>query len=136
MWSRSNHEVTCQITAVLIDDQCVPARIELGYTSSDAYAVRLHLLSPRPCTAPEDWEVARELLAEGVDQPAGLGAVRVRPLTRDWITLDLADSHGTVILVVATGDLRAFLGQTYRLVPAGEEAATFNWDDALRQIVR
>ncbi|WP_161789819.1 SsgA family sporulation/cell division regulator [Streptacidiphilus neutrinimicus] len=119
-----------------IDDHCVPARIELDYTSSNAYAVSLHLVSPRPCTAPECWEFARDLLAEGITQPAGLGAVRVRPLTQDWITLDLVDAHGSAILVIATDDMRAFLGQTYRLVPPGQESFTLDWDDALRQLTR
>jgi hypothetical protein len=136
MWSRSKHQVRCQITAVLISGQCVPARMELGYDTRDAYAVRLHLASPRPCTAPDRWEIARELLAEGIDQPAGLGAVRIRPLTREWITLDLDSCHGSTILVIATDDLRAFLAQTYRLIPSGAEATTLDWDDALRQLAR
>lgn len=72
-----------------------------------------------------EWTFSRELLVEGLDGPAGVGDVRLWP-SRTQVLLELSgvnDRGGPqqVAYRLSRASLRAFLGVTFTLVPAGCE---------------
>lgn len=72
-----------------------------------------------------EWTLSRELLVEGLDGPAGVGDVRLWPSrTRVLLELSGINDRGGVEQVayrLSRASLRAFLGVTFALVPAGSE---------------
>lgn len=72
-----------------------------------------------------EWTFSREMLVEGLDGPAGVGDVRLRPSrTRVLLQLSGINDHGgeeRATFGMSRASLRAFLGVTFALVPAGCE---------------
>jgi hypothetical protein len=80
------------------------------------------------------WRMARELLADGLAGPAGMGDVAVLPdlVYQGCVELVLSSPDGVIALRVPTRALRSFLRATWRQVPAGAEvqpADSFAPDD-------
>lgn len=100
--------------------ETVPAT--LHYDRADPFAVRIDF--PAPATlegADVSWAFARDLLADGVDEPAGLGDVRVRPYGYDRTVLEFHAPEGVAMVHIRTGELRRFLHRAQTLVPTGSE---------------
>jgi hypothetical protein len=76
------------------------------------------------------WLVARDLLAEGLYLPAGIGDVHVRPHQRDWETtvLVLNSQDGRAEFELDTDALSNFLQATYEHIPPGAEHMALDLD--------
>ena len=88
------------------------------YRSSDPYTVRLEFETP-----PDDpivWEFARDLLAAGLHDVAGLGDVLVWP-GRGRICLLLDSPDGSLRLSASRRDITALVAVLDRVVPFGSE---------------
>ncbi|MEU3370689.1 SsgA family sporulation/cell division regulator [Streptomyces sp. NPDC006711] len=114
--------------------------VELTYEAADPYAVRMtfHL----PGDAPVTWTFGRELLLDGINEPAGDGDVRIEPSEPD----ELCDVHiklqvgaDRALFRAGVAPLVAFLDRTDKLVPLGQEWALGEFDghleDALGRIL-
>ncbi|MER0446979.1 SsgA family sporulation/cell division regulator [Streptomyces sp. Edi4] len=114
--------------------------VELTYEATDPYAVRMtfHL----PGDAPVTWTFGRELLLDGINEPAGDGDVRIEPSEPD----ELCDVHiklqvgaDRALFRAGVAPLVAFLDRTDKLVPLGQEWALGEFDghleDALGRIL-
>ncbi|TQF01790.1 SsgA family sporulation/cell division regulator [Kitasatospora acidiphila] len=105
-----------------------PERIALrstwAYDSYDPLAVRVDFLMP--LGGPERWTFARELLAEGLDAPAGDGDVVLQPeADLDHVRMLLRGANGAAaVLWAAERALRDFLDRSYAHVPSGGEQCT------------
>ena len=67
------------------------------------------------------WSFARELLVTGLDEPAGIGDVRVWPWATprgDFVALALSSPDGNALFEVPRSVLVRFLRRTYVVVPA------------------
>ncbi|MBF9067186.1 SsgA family sporulation/cell division regulator [Streptacidiphilus fuscans] len=130
-------EVRRDLTGVIVSGHCMPARIELRYDAADAYAVGIRLMTKRqhPCLEAGSWLLARDLLREGLTHAVGDGDIRVRPITEDWLLLELGVAAGgpaePVMLIMAFPDVRGFLDATSDLVPYGTEDSTIDWQALL-----
>ena len=95
------------------------APVLLIWSKHDPYAVGLMF----PEADRVEWRMARELLAEGLAGPAGMGDVALLPdLTiKGWVEMVLSSPDGQIGLRMPTRALRAFLRATWRQVPAGAE---------------
>ena len=110
---------------------------KLLYDQVDPFAVRMTF--PAPTTlADEDvcWTFARELLASGLDSPAGDGDVRVSPYGYDRTVLELHALEGTAVIHVHSSEIRHFLQLTAALVPVGREHLHLDLDEELRELMR
>jgi Streptomyces sporulation and cell division protein, SsgA len=108
----------------------------LRFDPADPFAVTLTL---RPGSGPVAWTFARDLLAEGVEGPAGLGDVRIRPAIhegRQVVAVALCSPSGHADLELPRSKVTAFLGPTYQVVPAGTESDGIRWDAELRTLLR
>jgi Streptomyces sporulation and cell division protein, SsgA len=109
-----------------------------AYDAADPFAVRI--LFGHPATADADgvtWLVGRELLQAGLSRPAGEGDVRLWPAsaTADVLFLHLRAPSGEALFELSRAALAAFLRETERLVPAGEEPAALDLDDELAMLL-
>ncbi|MFI7707582.1 SsgA family sporulation/cell division regulator [Nonomuraea sp. NPDC049480] len=94
----------------------------LVYQKSDPFAVKL--LVPSHATGKVAEVVfARGLLIDGVDGPAGDGAVRVEPhiVDRDYTTLTLPLTRDGKEFFTERAPLLDFVTETCALVPSGRE---------------
>lgn len=127
----------------------VRLRTLLQYRSDDPLAVRMFFPAEyaldEPADAPAaadqgggadiEWVFARQLLAAGLEAPAGLGDVRVRPAAGRRTTVELHTPEGAALLRFDTGELRHFLWRSHLAVPEGQEHLHLDADRALAELL-
>ncbi|MFF2851138.1 SsgA family sporulation/cell division regulator [Streptomyces sp. NPDC058001] len=132
----------------LVIEQAVEARLvaaaprmptipaTLRYDSRDPFAVRMTFPAPSTLEGVEVcWTFARELLATGLDEPAGDGDVRVRPYGYDRTVMEFHAPEGTAIVHIHSGELRRFLKRATALVPVGREHRQIDLDHDLAELM-
>ncbi|MFG2430989.1 SsgA family sporulation/cell division regulator [Streptomyces sp. NPDC048590] len=108
----------------------------LHYDRSDPFAVRMAFPGPATLEGTEvSWEFSRELLTTGMDTPAGIGDVRVRPFGYDRTVLEFHALEGIAMVHVRTAELRRFLARAQELVPVGDESSFLDLDDDLADLL-
>ncbi|MFD0369091.1 MULTISPECIES: SsgA family sporulation/cell division regulator [unclassified Streptomyces] len=108
----------------------------LRYDREDPYAVSMAFPPPATLEGVEvSWAFARELLAQGVDGPAGVGDVRVRPYGYDRTVVEFHAPEGVAMVHIRTSELRSFLERSQHLVPSGREHQYLDWDQDLAQLL-
>lgn len=103
----------------------VPVRATLRYQPADPYAVHVvfHAGIEDPA-ADVSWAFSRDLLAEGMLRPSGIGDVRVWPWEGsnvDSVALALSSPDGQALFEASRVIVEGFLERTYREVPLGTE---------------
>jgi hypothetical protein len=84
------------------------------------------------------WSFARELLFTGLDEPAGIGDVRVWPWNGprgDFVALALSSPDGNALFEVPRSVLVRFLRRTYSAVPRGHETDHLDVDNAVSRLL-
>ncbi|MFC8247889.1 SsgA family sporulation/cell division regulator [Streptomyces chartreusis] len=125
-------EVDCMMQLVVDPERVIPVSAHLSYHSWDPYSVHASF-SVKGCAA-VNWLFARDLLAEGMVRPSGLGDVRIWPGgagQSGLVCLELSSPEGRALLTVPVEVVAPWLGRTYHLVPAGFEAASLDLDSEL-----
>ncbi|MFF4592433.1 SsgA family sporulation/cell division regulator [Amycolatopsis sp. NPDC001319] len=106
--------------------------VTVTYRVSDPFAVELDV-PDGPISVV--WLLSRDLLADGLNAPAGIGDIEVTPATKDdavtWVTLHDPQSTGSCNLAFKRAELERFLDESDAMVPAGTEATRINWDREL-----
>ncbi|WP_175410892.1 SsgA family sporulation/cell division regulator [Streptomyces sp. TRM64462] len=109
----------------------------LRYDCGDPFAVRMAFPAPATLEGVEVvWEFSRDLLAAGLDAPAGCGDVRVRPYGGDRTVLEFHAPEGVAMVHVRSSDVRRFLQRSRHLVPAGCEHLFLDLDHDLAELLR
>ncbi|WP_051940844.1 SsgA family sporulation/cell division regulator [Phaeacidiphilus oryzae] len=106
--------------------------VVLRYRPADPFAFRM--LFPPDVGLNEratEWILSRELLAAGLNAPAGLGDVHIWPCGQHSTVVELSAAEGTARLAFVTEELRAFLRASYVAVPWGGESFHLDLDRAL-----
>lgn len=120
------------------DAPALPVPVSLRYDPADPYAVQVLFHPPSPGEEPVSWSFARELLATGLVEPAGLGDVRLWPCTsagRNLVALALSSPDGQALFEVPRSVLVRFLARSYALVPLGHEARHLDIDRAVHRLL-
>ena len=117
-----------------------PVLAHLSYDAADPFAVTVVFSHDGRVLA--RWRLDREMLAEGLLRPVGVGDVRLRPVsTGRWEELRMeffgdahADGgrHHAVVLAWAPG-IAAFLRETHEVVAPGREEVRV--DDFLAAVI-
>ena len=108
----------------------------LRYDLADPYAVVA--MFRRSSGEVIRWVFARDLLAQGLGEPAGVGDVRLRPFragAEAGVCIVLSSPDGEVVVRAAAGGLAEFLRATYLLCPAGTEGDHLDVDHELRALL-
>jgi hypothetical protein len=135
--SQPSVSIVCDVPALVSvsEDRRVPLPARLHYGREDPYAVRLLLGAPD--AGPVVWVFARELLAEGLRRPAGIGDVLVFPRHRclpDIMRVVLRSRAGAALIELPASKVSCFLADTDVLVPSGSESAYVDVDSGLAQL--
>ena len=118
----------------------VPLMASLYYTASDPYAIRIafHV----GLSEPVEWTFARELLARGTEEPAGMSDVKIWPSAESKsgipgriLNMELSSPSGLARFEVAAQGLAEFLRRTYQVVPEGDEAAYLDVETGLNDLL-
>lgn len=130
--------VSRTLTLDLIDASgaATPVQAELRYEAQDPYAVVAVFATE---TTQVRWVFARDLLSEGLYDPAGDGDVHVWPCLgargSAVVIIELCSPDGEAVLQAKSADVTEFLQRAYELVPAGEESGRVNMDVALAALL-
>ncbi|MFD8703515.1 SsgA family sporulation/cell division regulator [Kitasatospora sp. NPDC059648] len=136
-------EETVQARLILSTHRSARLRAVLSYLPEDPFAVRMAFPAEfslddaveGPSTEDIVWVFARRLLSSGLEVPAGVGDVHVRPAAGRRTMVELRAPEGTALLRFDTADLRRFLWRSRLLVPEGEEHLHLDADRALAQLL-
>ncbi len=96
----------------------VPEQTLWTYSAADPYAIHVILRGD------VHWDIARELLTDGLDKRAGLGDVQVWPWVSprgEFLALALSSPDGRALFEVPRSTVVRFLRRTYLAVPRGQE---------------
>ncbi|MCB5163997.1 SsgA family sporulation/cell division regulator [Streptomyces bambusae] len=127
--------VQARLVATAPKVESVP--VTLCYDRSDPFAVRMAFPAPATLEGIEvSWTFGRELLETGIDEPAGLGDVRVRPYGAGRTVIEFHAPEGMAIVLMDTADLEGFLERVAAVVPAGMEHLYVDMDADLAELLR
>jgi len=122
--------------------QCLDARgrsvdlpASFGYDPADPWAVCITFRGPKEEVS---WLVARELLVQGLTDPAGEGDIQLWPSIDDHgraaVVMELRSPDGHLATQLSTHELYRFLTRTQALVPTGTE--TMDLDLLVNELMR
>jgi hypothetical protein len=130
--------VTQSVTLELIDTTgaATPIEAELHYDPRDPYAVTTVFMTG---SSQVRWTFGRDLLAQGIYEPAGDGDVHVWPCLdsagRAVVILELCSPDGEALMQAKTGELSTFVERTSQVVEPGSESAHIDVDAAIDAIL-
>nr|WP_221472293.1 SsgA family sporulation/cell division regulator [Amycolatopsis umgeniensis] len=119
----------------MLNNSSTPVLSRLSFHVAEPYAVTVAFRTERGRWV--EWTFARELLAAGLTDPAGLGDVRVRPdLSEDeaMLTLEIESPDGYASFELEREDVESFLGSTFELVQLGSESEYFDVEALIEEI--
>lgn len=130
--------VTHPVRVDLIDATggATPIDAELVYDPRDPFAVTAVF---KPGAQDVVWTFGRELLTDGLFEPAGDGDVHVWPCLDDHghavVIIELCSPDGEALVQARTGDVQTFIDRMNALVPSVEAAGLVDVDAAIAQIL-
>ncbi len=124
------------LSLVVPEHGTVPLVASLYYSAEDPFAIRMsfHVGMDEPV----EWIFARDLLADGLEGPAGEGDVQVWPTDSrgaGLLNIALSSPFGEARFEAPLGDTAAFLQRTFQLIGAGQEAAYMDLDGELDELL-
>src|SRR5260370_36909618 len=122
---------------VVPEHGAVPLVASLYYSADGPYAIRMafHVGMDEPV----EWIFARNLLAEGMNEPAGDGDVRVWPAAAGnhrALNISLSSPFGQAHFEAPLNALAGFLLRTLQIIPAGQEGEFIDLDGELDNLLR
>lgn len=128
-------EAVSQNQFVTLNGSTAPVLSRLSYVATEPFAVNIAFRTDRGRWV--EWTFARELLVQGLSEPAGLGDVRVRPdLTdgEDLLILEIESPDGYALVELERDDAERFLDRAAEVVPLGTESDHFDIDAFIDEI--
>ena len=129
--------LTQSVTLELIDatGDSTPIEAELQYDPRDPYAMTTVFMTGHSQVR---WTFGRDLLAEGLFQPAGDGDVHVWPCLDSGghavVIIELCSPDGEALVQAKSGDLTSFVERMTKAVPPGAESEHLNVDATITAI--
>lgn len=103
-------------------DQQILIPVALRYGRADPLAVHIDFPSlVSPDGEDMTWSFARELLAQGLYEPVGIGDVYIWPCGPAYTIMEFRSHEGRAMAKFSTPVLRRFLLRSYTLVERGRE---------------
>jgi hypothetical protein len=124
------------LSLVVPEHGAVPLVASLYYSADDPYAIRMafHVGMDEPV----EWIFARDLLAVGLEGPAGEGDVQVWPGEEhgeEVLNLALSSPFGEAHFEAPLSATAEFLQRTFEVIPAGREIDFINLDSELDELL-
>lgn len=128
-------EVVEQHQFVTLNGFGTPVLSRWNYVAYDPYVVTLAFRSQYGEWI--DWSFARDLLITGLEEPAGIGDVRIRPdlaFSHEMLVIELESPDGYGIVEIRRDDVEKFLDATCRIVAPGTESELLDIDGFIAYI--
>lgn len=110
-----------------------PVSTRWSYDTDEPYAITVAFATDRGKWV--EWVFARDLLIEGVNEPAGEGDLRIAPdEDPDLLILEIFAPTGSAAFTLDRDDTESFLAHTLELVPEGAESTHFDIDRLLSEL--
>jgi hypothetical protein len=134
----SSTTVSAELALGLLDPDhgSVPVVASLYYSADDPYAIRV--VFEVGADEPVEWIFARDLLAVGMEGPAGQGDVQVWPADSDGhevLNVALSSPFGEARFEMPRSSTAAFLCRTYEVIAPGRETDYVDVDSALDELL-
>ena len=130
---RIDHEQVAVLLPTAGNAAVTPVTTRWAYDTTEPYALTVAFATDRGRWV--EWVFARDLLIDGLTEPAGDGDFRVAPDTDpDLVILEIIAPSGSAAFTLEREDVAAFLDRTLELVPAGTESAHFDVDRLLAEL--
>ncbi|GHF67403.1 hypothetical protein FHX82_003713 [Amycolatopsis bartoniae] len=107
-----------------------------SYVAREPYVVTLAFRTERGRWI--EWSFARDLLVDGLREPAGLGDVRVRPdlaYEHQLMVIELESPDGYAVVEMRREDVERFVESTCGVVPVGAESGLLDVDGFIAQVM-
>ncbi|MGW7044126.1 SsgA family sporulation/cell division regulator [Streptomyces avermitilis] len=125
------------VQLVVSHEMSLSMSMRLQYESSDPYSVRA-AFTVVGSDETVQWIIGRDLLADGLEGPAGEGDIRVWPAEEHGVCdlyILLNPPAGAALLKAPTQEIKAFLQETEAVVPRGAEPGHIDLDALLAHLV-
>jgi Streptomyces sporulation and cell division protein, SsgA len=124
------------LSLVVPEHGAVPLVASLCYSADDPYAIRMafHVGTDEPV----EWIFARDLLAVGLEGPAGEGDVQVWPTDdhgRELLNIALSSPFGEAHFEAPRTSTANFLSRTYEVIAPGHEGEFVDVDSELDELL-
>ena len=124
------------LSLVVPEHGAVPLVARLYYSAEDPYAIRMafHVGTDEPV----EWIFARDLLAVGIEGPAGEGDVQVWPGTERGagvLNIALSSPFGEAHFEAPLAETAEFLKRTFEVICAGREGDHIDLDAELDELL-
>jgi hypothetical protein len=124
------------LSLVVPEHGAVPLVASVDYSADDPYAIKMsfHVGTDEPV----EWIFARELLAAGLEAPAGEGDVQAWPDDADGsdvLNIALSSPFGEARFEAPLSATAEFLKSTYGIIPAGTEGDFIDVDGELDDLL-
>lgn len=108
----------------------------LVFRRQDPFALTMHLATRSGVVT---WTFARDLLVEGLYEPAGQADVQVWPslscAAGATVVVELSSPDGTAILQTPARTIAEFLNRTFEVVPLGSESEHLPIDELILRLL-
>ncbi|MBN9107694.1 MAG: SsgA family sporulation/cell division regulator [Pseudonocardia sp.] len=121
----------------VLHGQPAPVVTRWSYAADDPFAVVLAVRTRSDRWV--EWMVARDLVVEALEGPAGYGHVRMSPQIvqgYDIVEIEISSHDGRAILEVDRDLLRSFVESTVELVPLGAESDCMDIDSEIAKLTQ
>lgn len=121
----------------VLHGQPAPVVTRWTYSADDPFAVTLAVRTRHDRWV--EWLVARDLVVEGLDGPAGIGDIRMSPQHvqgYDVVEIEIRSTDGRAVLEVDRDLLRHFVEASLEVVALGDEATRMDVDGAIAKITQ
>ena len=121
----------------VLHGQPAPVVTRWSYSAADPFAVVLAVRTRHDRWV--EWLVARDLVVDALEGPAGVGDVAMSPQTvqgYDIVEIEIRSTDGRAVLEVDRDLLRHFVESTFVIVALGDEADFMDIDGEIERITR
>jgi hypothetical protein len=125
-----------------LGEEPVEIPVQLCWRESDPYAVRMLFLRGPDESEDVPWLISRDLLAEGLYTPSGIGDIHIAPdgccedCDEEFTVIELDTPDGAAVFGFVTEELAAFLQDTYDQCPPGAESLVIDLDVEIEWLLR
>lgn len=121
----------------VLHGQPAPVVTRWSYSADDPLAVTLAVRTRHDRWV--EWLVARDLVVEGLDGPAGIGDIRISPQHvqgYDVVEIEIRSTDGRAVLEVDRDLLRHFVEASLEVVALGDETTRMDVDGVIAKITQ
>jgi Streptomyces sporulation and cell division protein, SsgA len=121
----------------VLHGQPAPVVTRWSYSTADPFAVVLAVRTRHDRWV--EWLVARDLVVDALEGPAGVGDIRMSPQTvqgYDIVEIEIRSTDGRAVLEVDRDLLRQFVESSFEIVAYGDEDEHMDIDGEMARITR